>query len=190
MSLERLRHQPSLPQWSHLLMKTLMSWLRIFSTFAFIFSFSATSSSATFETASTRTLAPKIFKGNENKLLIATFLAWYNYTLTVPPSIATIFSNDILWQATNLTSYIHQQNNGWLERHNAGQLSSTFFTQLNVMTKIQMRTIKKQLCFSFADYFSDNITNIGQTITAKLQSHAAFFQILGPVLSQLLPVTP
>ena len=42
----------------HLLMKTLMSCLMIFSTLFFIFSFSASSSSATFDTASTRTRDP------------------------------------------------------------------------------------------------------------------------------------
>ena len=42
----------------NLLMKTFMSCLRMRSTFAFIFSFSAASKSATFDTASTRTRDP------------------------------------------------------------------------------------------------------------------------------------
>ena len=42
----------------HLLMKTLTSCLIIFSTLFFIFSFSASSNSATLDTASTRTRAP------------------------------------------------------------------------------------------------------------------------------------
>ena len=43
-------------------MKTLMLWARIFPTFSFIFSFSATSNSATFATDSTRTRVPNTCK--------------------------------------------------------------------------------------------------------------------------------
>lgn len=70
----------------HLLMKQLIPCFRIRSTFSFIFSFSASSISATFAVESTRTLEPKIWHKHTLILQSNTNRSCKNTKLWIPPT--------------------------------------------------------------------------------------------------------